>query len=59
MNQARLKTCAASVVECLTECLTEWVSEVRSRIEIDLAAELFNLETWNFQGRQYYMCFTI
>ena len=31
-----------------------WVSEVVEvcpRIEIDLAIELFNLETWNFQER--------
>ena len=55
MNQARLKFCAASV---------EWVKlklklSVCPRSEIDLAIELFNLETWNFQERQYFICFAI
>ena len=50
MNKARLKTCAAYVVECwvlkLSEVEWSWVlSDVCPRIEIDLAIELFNLET--------------
>ena len=53
INQSRVQNCAASVVECWVK--SEWVlSEVCprtcSRIKIDLAVELFNLETWNFKN---------
>ena len=56
MNQALLKFCAAFVVE-LHWVLSE-VECVGPRIEIDLAVELFNLETWNFQERYNLMCFS-
>ena len=59
MNQARLKFCAASSVEWVKLKLKLSEVEVCPIIEIELAIELFNLDTWSFQERYKFICFLL